>query len=394
MEDILAVSRCNTSWRPPLETDDDEHYLAQYGRSNYPKTSGSQGVRGLSDDLLSIKGGGRSGSAESADANGALLAFGGQPQALHGSTHSRGPLLFPSHSSNDSHGNSRPWWGHTEPLNINKHNSPQRLPPTVDSHVSAIGRRSASSLGFGGSSSSHGHRGPGSSGETLLPRGNRSASIPEPRPVHKLSGRRYHSTPPAAFVGRNSSLEYGTQRIQRHQEGQQDLATKSISQNILARLRASRRPSTASTVKAYSQCTTIGSEESAPSRAPSYMYSPSLLNPPISMSQTVPLSRGVARSSYTTTFSPSQHLPLRQDASSKGPRWPDVVVTTIPPSPSPVSTMDTSSMVEGLLHPRLGMALGTSQQASATSLRDHEDYTRPINGVCFLFSFLFSWLIS
>ena len=393
MEDILAVSRRNTSWRPPLETDDDEHYLAQYGRSNYPKTSGGQGVRGLSDDLLSIKGGGRSGSAESVDANGTLLAFGGRPQALHGSTHSRGPLLSPSHSSDDSHGNSRPWWGHTEPLNINKRNSPQKLPPTVDSHVSAIGRRSASSLGFGGSSSSHGHRGPGSSGETLLPRGNRSTSIPEPRPVHKLSGRRYYSTPPAAFVGRGSSLEYGTQRIQRHQEerDQQDPAMKSISQNILARLRASRRPSTATTVKAYSQCTTIGSEESAPSRAPSYMYSPSLLNPPISMSQTVPLPRGVARSSYTTTttFFPSQHLPLRQDASSKGSRWPDVVVTTIPPSPSPVSTMDTSSMVEGLLHPRLGMALGTSQQASATSLRDHEDYTRPINGVCYLLSFFF-----
>ena len=64
---------------------------------------------------------------------------------------------------------------------------------------------------------------------------------------------------------------------------------------------------------------------------------------------------------YTTatTFFPTQHLPLRQDASSKGLRWPDVVTTT-PHSPSPVSTMDTSGMVEGLLHPRLGMALGTS----------------------------------
>ena len=53
----------------------------------------------------------------------------------------------------------------------------------------------------------------------------------------------------------------------------------------------------------------------------------------------------------------------------------------LPSAPSPVPT-DSSSMVEGLLHPRLGMALGSSQQASATSLRDHEDYTRPINGVC------------
>lgn len=393
MEDILAVSRCNTSWRPPLEADDDEHYLAGHGRSmssNYPKTSGSQGERGLSDDLLLIKGG-RSGSAESPDANGGLLAFRGQPpvaQTLHGSIHSRGPLLSPSYS-NDSHGDSRPWWGHTEPLNINKRNSSQNPPLTGDSHVSAIGRRSASSLGFGGSSSSHGHLGPGSSGETLLPRGNRSTSIPEPRPIHKVSGRRHNSTPPTAFVGRDSSLEYGTQRIQHYQEeqNQQDRANKSLSQVILARIRASRRLSTSSTVKAYSQCTTTTeSEESAASRAPSYMYSPSLLNPPISMSQTVPLPRGVTRSSYTF---PSQHLPHRQDEV----RWPDVVVT-LPPSPSPVSTADTSSMVEGLLHPRLGMALGSSQQASATSLRDHEDYTRPINGVCVFCCCFGPWLIN
>ena len=56
-----------------------------------------------------------SGSAERADGNGALLDFGGQrpvSQTLHGSTYSRGPLLYPSHSSSDSHGNSRPWWGY------------------------------------------------------------------------------------------------------------------------------------------------------------------------------------------------------------------------------------------------------------------------------------------
>ena len=401
MEDILAASRGNTSWHPPL-ADDDEHYLAAYGGStspNYPKPSGSQDERGPFDDPLPIEGGRSGGGAESAaDANGALVDFGSQPpvtQTLHGSsTHSRVPLLSPSHSSNDSHGNSRPWWGNTtEPLNIHKRNNSQKSPLTVDSHVSAIGRRSVSSLGFGGSTSSNGHLGPGSSGETLLPRGtNRSTSIPEPpRPIHKLSGRRYHSTPPTAFVGRNSSLEYGTQPIQHQQQqqqqpeeqNQQDHGNKSLSQVILARIRASRRSSNASTVKAYSQCTTLESEESAPSRTSSYMmYSPSLLNPPISMSQTVvPLPRGgVTRGSHTNFPSPPS---LRQDTSSRGVlRWPDVSILP-PPSPSPVPTDTSSSMVEGLLHPRLGMALASSQQASATSLRDHEDYTRPINGVCF-----------
>ena len=82
------------------------------------------------DDPLSIEGG-RSGSA---DANGALMDFGGPPpvaQTLYVATPSRGSLSYPSgYSSNDSHGNSRPWWGNTEPLNINKRNRSQN-PPAI-----------------------------------------------------------------------------------------------------------------------------------------------------------------------------------------------------------------------------------------------------------------------
>lgn len=360
-EDILTVSRV-TPWRPPLEADDDDHYLAM--------TTGNQGSLG---DRLPVEGG-------SADDHGPWSTSGGQPLvspvSLPRSPNSKDGLLFASHSSNDSQGNSQPWWGNTEPLNTN---SPRQLPPSVDSHVTVVASESTSTLGFGGSSS-NGHRGPGSSGEALLPKGNRGTSITEPRPIHRLSGRRHYSAPPTAFVlGRNSSLEYSSQRIQQYQEeqNQQDRADKSISQAIFARLRASRRSSIAPTVKAYSQCT-IESEESAPSRAPSYM-SPSLLNPPISMSQTVP--RRVD-SNYATLI---HHPSLNQEAHDtfEGLGWLDV----LPPAPSPAPT-DTSSMVEGLLHPRLGMALAPSQQGSATSLRDHEDYTRPINGVrSFIFGF-------
>ena len=75
--------------------------------------------------------------------------------------HSRGLLLFPSYSSSESHG--------LVGKHINKCNSSQNPPLTGDSHVSAIGRRSASSLEFGGSTSSNGHLGPRSSRETLLP---------------------------------------------------------------------------------------------------------------------------------------------------------------------------------------------------------------------------------
>jgi hypothetical protein len=371
-EDISAVSR-TTPWRPPLEADD-EHYFTTYGHStspNYPKTSGNQGENRL------FEGG-------STDTRGPWPTFGSQPlvfpatQSRHGSTNPRDPSLFLNRL--DSHSSSRPWWGNTEPLNINKRDSSQQLPLTVDSHVTAIGSRSVSSLEFGGSSSStNGHLGPGSSGDALLPRDNRRTFITEPRSIQRLSGRRHYSAPPTALLlGRDPNLEYSTQRIQ---QNQQDRMDKSISPVILARLRASRGPSITPTVKPYPQCTTIGSEESTPSRALSYLYSPSLLNPPIAMSRTVPfLSRGVTGSNYT---SDNTHLSLRQGARDTSAElcWPDV---TLPPAPSPVST--TSSMVEGLLHPRLGMALAPSQQASAASFRDYEDYTRPINGVCLLHS--------
>lgn len=345
-EDIFAVTR-NPSWHPPLEADDDEHYLATYEHPNYVRTSDDRGER-IGDDPFSA----------SADAYVPWPVFRGQPLVLplvQGSTNSEGPLLSPSRSSNHSHDSLR---GNTEPLNIKKHNSSQQLPLAVDSPVTAIRSRSASSLGFGGSSSSNAHLGPGSSGEALLARVNTRTSISELRPIHKLSGRRHHSTPPTAFVS-DPSPEHVVQRVQQYQEEQrqQDRADKTISQVILARLRASRRPSVTPTVQTYSQFTAIGSEES---RTPSYLYSPSLLNPPISISQTVPRL-------YAPSNTLDQHLPLYHR--------PDI---TLPPSPAPT---ENSSMVEGLLHPRLGMALASSQQASATSLRDHVDYTRPINGL-------------
>lgn len=384
MEDILAVSR--TPWRPPLVGDDDEHYLA--GRSpSYPKVSGFLG------DRLSVKGNEGHGT-ENADPHGAWpikAAFGGQPQTRVGSTHSRNPSVFPN--PYNGHGDSYPWRGNTEPLVVIKRNSSQQ-PPTVDTYVSPVRNLSASSLGFGGGSSSHEHHyGPGSSGEALLPSGNtRRTSIPAPKPTHKLSGRRHYSSPPTAFV-HDPSLEYAAQRIRQHQEEQkqQDRMDKSISQIILARIRASRRKSTASSVETY---TTIKSQESTPSRAPSHVYSPSLLNPPIVIPQTVPqpyLPHG-ATSYYTPDNTLNQHLHHRQGVgdTSEGLRLPNV---TLPSAPSPVPT-DTSSMIEGLLHPRLGMALASSQQASAMSLGDHEDYTRPINGVCFAQTLFISFLIN
>ena len=158
-------------------------------------------------------------------------------------------------------------------------------------------------------------------------------------------------------------------------EKSKNTTDQTISQITLARI---RRPSTATT--SHSQCTMIRSEESDSSRAQSYTYSPSLLNPPMVVPGLYP-PQGIAGSSgYTPDH--NRHY-YRHQGTGETPTetlfWPSV---TLPPIPS---TDDASSMVEGLLHPRLGMALAHSQQASSTSLRDHEDYSRPINGVCFFF---------
>ena len=350
---IFAVSR-NASWHSPLEADDDDHYLAPYGPS--PHDDGR-----FFGDHLSVE---ENGSAESAGTNGGPLmtAFGGHPplpplaQILH---NSRRPSISPNYPSD--RGNLRPWWANTEPLNVNKR---------VDPHVSAR------STGSGGDSS----RDFGSSGETPLLGGKtRRYPITEPRPVHKPSGsKNYPATPTGFALGRDSSLEYATQRIQEHQENerQQDRADQSISQIILARV---RRQST-TTVKS-SQSTTIRSEESDLSRARSHIYSPSLLNPPMIIPE---FYQGLTGSTPDNVINQHSHLHKGGGESEKlfSPG------ATLRPAPPLLST-DASSMVEGLLHPRLGMALAHSQRASSMSLRDHEDYTRPINGVCFFGCYFF-----
>ena len=130
-------------------------------------------------------------------------------------------------------------------------------------------------------------------------------------------------------------------------------------------------------MKAYSHCTTLESEESTPSWTSSYMYSP------------VPRPRGVARSSYNFMSISSSSSEYFQSTCSLARCY----ILPPPPAPSPVPT-DTSSMMEGLLHPRLGMALGSSQQASATSPRDHEDCIRPINrGFFFADKLICCWYV-
>ena len=322
--DVLPVSR-NSSWRSPLEGDDDENYMTTYDRSsmfpNYPEMGSQQGH---GERLL-------------------------------------GPLVSSSYSSNDVNDvndvndASRPWWANTKPLSINKPNLSQRLPLAVNSAVST------SSLGLSRGSSSKGHDGSGSSGEGLLSRSNtKENSIARPKLIHKLR-RKHHSTPPTAFVlGRDDSFEYGMRRIQQRQ-GKQKATESSVPQDILAHL---RRP------KTYSPSATIRSQDWA---SPSDI----LPYPPIHIPQIVPLPHG-SRGHFPSDII-HQH---RGSDTSERLLWPSVTLPLVAPSPTP--STDTRSTIEGLLHPRLRMmALTQSHRTSATSLRDYEDYTRPINGVCF-----------
>ncbi|KNZ71402.1 hypothetical protein J132_09856 [Termitomyces sp. J132] len=56
--------------------------------------------------------------------------------------------------------------------------------------------------------------------------------------------------------------------------------------------------------------------------------------------------------------------------------WPPA---TLPPLPSPTNT-ENSRVLEDLLTPQLRPRLASSQYSSSASLRDHVDYSRPING--------------
>ncbi|KAF9524340.1 hypothetical protein CPB83DRAFT_897973 [Crepidotus variabilis] len=109
-------------------------------------------------------------------------------------------------------------------------------------------------------------------------------------------------------------------------------------------------------------------------------FSPSLLNPPF----VVPIQ---SPSYFPPTYSqhaqssPHDILGVPRSETSLRPlttpvtRFSASFANETPPSPA---LTDKSSLPDGLLHPRLTVALNNMQQASTASLRDHVDYTRPL----------------
>ncbi|KDR66531.1 hypothetical protein GALMADRAFT_232408 [Galerina marginata CBS 339.88] len=374
MEDILAMAR-EVAWRPPL--DDDDSYLAGDrpfpSQPNHRPPGGQEhngqvvhdGQGGISTgNLLSAEGG------QLSTAPMINPTFGGQPympgfeRNLPETCAQPEPIVTPVHEQNEEPGTSQVWWGINDPQAVGD-----------DHPTSGAGNRSAASLTMVGGSSSSGGHGGGSSGEhnwrtTALKRNSSG-----PKVVPALQVTRYSSIPqPVSIASRDPTFDHERQSQEHDKNGVK---------GFLSRLRTGKRMSTQSVATVRPSSQGRGLHDSDPLSAAPNLFSPSLLNPPMAM----PPSDAHLGSPHGVTGYDYASLSIRPPQNSSQDEglypypsarlWPPV---TLPSAPSP-SPSDDSSMVEGLLHPRLGQKLGPSRQASATSLRDHEDYTRPINGL-------------
>ncbi|KAF4616285.1 hypothetical protein D9613_008330 [Agrocybe pediades] len=363
LENILAVAR-EISWRAPLDgdgSDSDSEYRGR-GRSTAAQphigvTNQENGSMGYLGDHLSSEAGGH-GSSESANIGTApmLPSFGGQP-------------YLPGTASN----------GTPEMTQVRRDGETSHAPDIVQ--TSSGGSKSAVSLTVVGSSSSHDH-GTGWSSSSSGHQNTRVSqptrnSFSGPRPMPRQdTDRRHKSTPPSAFPT-SPGLSFDLER-------QQEQSDKSSIKSLFDRLRGGRKisnKSISSTLRSRSnsksqpQMSEGGTTTSAVPDVP--LFSPSLLNPPVpvpSSAQTLlHFPRGVTGRGYPEFPSPP---PLRHGTSTTSTiHWPPL---TLPPSPDPT---ENSSMVEGLLHPRLGKRLNGPEHDSTSSLRDHEDYSRPISGL-------------
>lgn len=237
-----------------------------------------------------------------------------------------------------------------------------RVPAGSYPHPNSSGTRSAVSLVLAGGL----NRCVTVSSSTEDSRKPKRKPLSGPRPNTSAKVRKHSSTPPTAFMGvRQSAFDY-EQQIQEQSE-------KVTVKGLINRLRSGRRTSTQSvdTVRGSSK----GPEADEFSLPSISVFSPSLLNPPIVVAPSHPVltfPRGVTGNSYTPADG-SVRVSGQYDGNS-AVLWPP------PTLPSPSST-DSASMMGYLLHPRLALGRAQSEQASITSFRDHEDYSRPINGV-------------
>lgn len=339
-------------WRPPLGDDDDENDNPFFAVSAHPHQPPPV------EDRHSGEGSNRSaapagGSAEGSTSRFSLQrspSFGGQPympglgQTVQTVAGNR-PVVLPHHYSSPATTSA------SGLAAVNTSASALDIP-------NLVAARSANSLTMKDASSSQSHDlGSSSSGDAPLTISNgKRVSLAGPRASPTAGESRRHSlTPSTSFppedqIDIERNLSVGSQR----------------GFGFLKSLRTRRKSSAQSVVTVKGNPQVDASRESLNSRTMSFYGAipgpSSLLNPgPPPSPPLLRFSRGVNGESH-------------QEGPISSPLWPPV---TLPPSPALTAN---SSMIEGLLHPRLGMALTGSQQASIASLRDNEDYMRPING--------------
>ena len=382
MDDILALAR-QTVHRSPLDGDD-ESYLNTTRRpsqsSHHAALPSSQGHATDVGDLRSVEGGPQW-SAESAHLSGAVpmsTSFGGRSDMAQVAriVEQKSVACDEIDHSEDQHPQDpepdQIWWGINDPNTL--HDS-QGKSLGSEEPVTAVASPSAVSLTMvGGSSSSSGHEAVLSTGQNSRRTSGKRNSLPGPRPMPSLEikSRRHSSTPPSAFPSSPDS-NFDRER----QADAPDQSDKMSIKSFLSRLRTGRRKSVQSMSTIHATLPQTRGLEELPlfSASTSNTISPSLLNPPIVLPPSpaiLTFPRGVTGNSYASS-SPQQDQGIVRPPSLL---WHPVV---LPSPPSPVST-ENSVMGEGLLHPRLSR-YGHSQ-TSTPSLRDHEDYTRPINAVC------------
>lgn len=366
-DNILGLAQ-ETLWRPPIDGDD-ESYTGGYGATMIgggqtgPLSRSNSNEDPFSGDRLFGEGG--NGSAESAGAgmpHPLGPVFGGQQLYVSG--------LGEERRSSPENGSSE-----TQIASACHSGLANMLPPYDEGRLNntAGSNYSTTSLTLGGDMSSQSHGATRDGVLVAYSTSRKRGSMPGPRPMSDDKYRRHRSTPPIAFLG--------TREPQSPPERSSDFNDKGSIRSFIGKLRNSRHMSLQSMMTIRGNGTKATSQESITTRAMTNLYSPSLLNPPIPLPQPSPallhFPRGVTGNGYNTSAEAMSYAYSYPNAPTV--LWPPA---TLPPAPSPVPT-ENSSMVEGLLHPRLRMSSGLPHQASVTSFRDHEDYTRPINGVSY-----------
>ncbi|KJA21566.1 hypothetical protein HYPSUDRAFT_41957 [Hypholoma sublateritium FD-334 SS-4] len=364
IDGIMHLAR-GTSWRRPVDGDEDESYnekahSAQRPSGRHAHSSDMHEVSERTSHGDRLSNGDSSAESTTATMVPMSTVFGGQSYI---------PSLDQGHCA-DSAPSAVATSGLLSRTPTRTSIDAWRVPAGSYPHPNTCGTRSAVSLVLAGEPNKGTTVSSSSTEDSRRPYPKRK-SLSGPRPNTSAKVRKHSSTPPTAFMGvRQSAFDCEQQTQPREQ------SEKVTVKGLINRLRSGRRTSVQSvdTVRGSSH----GPETDQSSLPSISVFSPSLLNPPIVVAPSHPVltfPRGVTGNSYTPS---DGSVGVSGQYDNSAVLWPPPTLPSVAPSPS---STDTSSIKGYLLHPRLALGRAQSEQASITSFRDHEDYSRPINGL-------------